>query len=591
MSKQAVAVVVLSQNSVEVARRLMERLPGALLYGLAQRTTGVDVSFEAFGPTVQDLFNQGTPIVGLCAAGILIRSVAPLLSNKRQEPPVIAVAEDGSTVVPLLGGLMGVNALAREIAAALQTEAAITTTGELRFGVVLEDPPVGYRLANPEQAKRFMADLLAGAQVRLDGVAPWLTQSGLPVVANGEASHGIEVTDYARPFLPRTLVYHPTTLVVGLSGLHRTDLEEAIALVQSVLAESPFAMAAIAAVVASVMEPNSQGLDQIAQELGAPLRLLQPSPPPTMSAAALALKAAGVNSRLVGQYQRGGFGCAIARSDLPLDPELIGQARGQLAVVGIGPGSSEWLSPQARQVLRQATDLVGYGPYLDLLGPLIYGKQRHESDNRQELERATFALDLASQGKRVAVVSSGDPGIFAMAAAVFEVLDHDPRVEWQAVNIQVIPGISAMQAAASRFGAPLGHDFCVVSLSDLLKPWEAIAQRIDAAARADFVLAFYNPVSQQRQHQLREATSILLRWRSPETPVILARNLGRAGESLRVCTLADLNPEAVDMRTLVIIGSSQTRCIAKPGLPWVYTPRHYPMTPPSRTGEEPFPAS
>lgn len=234
------------------------------------------------------------------------------------------------------------------------------------------------------------------------------------------------------------------------------------------------------------------------------------------------------------------------------------------------------MSPQVQEILRNATDLVGYSTYLNLVGSLGKDKRWHESDNREEIARARVALDLAAEGRFVAVVSSGDPGIYAMAAAVFEVLEKEAKPEWQGIEIQVAPGISAMQAAAAKIGAPLGHDFCAISLSDILKPWSIIEQRITAAAQADFVIAFYNPVSKQRTWQLAEAKNILLRYRHPDTPVVLARNLGRNGESVQVCTLENLVPELADMRTVILVGSSKTQTIARcDGSVWVYTPRRY----------------
>ena len=249
--------------------------------------------------------------------------------------------------------------------------------------------------------------------------------------------------------------------------------------------------------------------------------------------------------------------------------------------MGTGPGAAEWLSPEVAALVAEATDLVGYGPYVDmlcaLLGPLAAGKTRHPSDNREELDRARLALDLAAGGRTVALVSSGDPGVFGMATAVFEVLDGDPRAAWHAIEVTVAPGISAMLAAAARAGAPLGHDFCVVSLSDNLKPWATVEARIEAAARADFVLVCYNPASTLRRWQLDRARAILLTHRAPSTPVVLARNVGREGEAVRVSTLEALRAEDADMRTIVIVGSTQTRAVPRgDGGLWVYTPRHYP---------------
>jgi precorrin-2 C20-methyltransferase/precorrin-3B C17-methyltransferase len=243
-----------------------------------------------------------------------------------------------------------------------------------------------------------------------------------------------------------------------------------------------------------------------------------------------------------------------------------------LRIVGLGPGSPEWLSPEAREALHEASDLVGYQPYLDRVPPLP-GQRRHGSDNRLEIERAQHALELAEEGNRVCVVSSGDPGIFAMASAVMEALENGPP-RWRELDIQVLPGISAMQAAAARVGAPLGHDFCVLSLSDRLKPWEAVEKRLHAAASADLVLALYNPLSSQRRRQLGLACEIIRNYRAPDTPVVIARNLGGTGERVVIAELAGLDTHDVDMRTILLIGSSATRSFTSPsGRRFVYTPR------------------
>ncbi len=248
---------------------------------------------------------------------------------------------------------------------------------------------------------------------------------------------------------------------------------------------------------------------------------------------------------------------------------------GQVTVVGLGPAGPEWLTPEAQAALAAAEELVGYGPYLARV-PERNGQARHASDNRNENERARAALELAAAGKRVAVVSSGDPGIFAMAAAVLEVVDEEGGAFAQTA-VRVVPGLSAMQAAAARVGAPLGHDFCVVSLSDQLKPWEIIERRLEAAGAADLVLALYNPASRTRRAQLERARAVLLGHRCEETPVVVARDVGGPDESITVTTLAGFDAESVDMRTLLVIGSSTTRVIeGEAGSRQVYTPRRYP---------------
>ncbi|MGR7025113.1 precorrin-2 C(20)-methyltransferase [Geodermatophilus sp. URMC 62] len=242
---------------------------------------------------------------------------------------------------------------------------------------------------------------------------------------------------------------------------------------------------------------------------------------------------------------------------------------GEVVVVGLGPGDRCWTTPEAADALACADDLVGYGPYLDRV-PANPRQTRHPSDNRVEAERAAHALELARAGRRVAVVSSGDPGVFAMAAAVLEVA---ARPEHAGVPVRVLPGLTAAQAVASRVGAPLGHDFAVISLSDVLKPFDVVLDRLRHAAAADLVVALYNPRSRARPHQLGEALTALLEVRKPDTVVVVGRDVGGAQESVVVTTLGELDPETVDMRCLVLVGSSQTR-VTPSGQ--VYTPRRYP---------------
>jgi precorrin-3B C17-methyltransferase len=243
--------------------------------------------------------------------------------------------------------------------------------------------------------------------------------------------------------------------------------------------------------------------------------------------------------------------------------------------VGLGPGAAEWVTPEASAALAAASDLVGYASYLARL-PERPKQLRHASDNREEIGRARHALALAAQGRRVAVVSGGDPGVFAMAAAVFEAIEGG-EAAWRELDVRVLPGLTAMQAAASRIGAPLGHDFCAISLSDNLKPWSIIEKRLRAASQADFVIALYNPASKARPERIRDAFACLRDHRSDATPVIFARAVGRADERVTITRLGEADPDLADMATLVIIGSSETRLIERPGAaaPFVYTPRSY----------------
>ena len=243
---------------------------------------------------------------------------------------------------------------------------------------------------------------------------------------------------------------------------------------------------------------------------------------------------------------------------------------GSVAVVGLGPGDPDWMTPQSRRELAAATDLIGYGPYLDRV-PTREGQRRHPSDNTDEPARARLACSLAEQGRTVVVVSSGDPGVFAMATAVLEEAER-----WPDVEVRVIPAMTAAQAVASRVGAPLGHDYAVISLSDRLKPWDVIAKRLTAAAAADLVLAIYNPASKTRTWQVGAMRDLLLEHRDPGTPVVIGRDVSGPREEVTVVRLADLDPADVDMRCLLIVGSSQTRWLPGPAGDRVFTPRRYP---------------
>lgn len=246
---------------------------------------------------------------------------------------------------------------------------------------------------------------------------------------------------------------------------------------------------------------------------------------------------------------------------------------GSLRVVGIGPGPACWITPEASAAIAAASDVVGYRGYLTRVA-LAAGQRAHATDNGDELERARFALELAQQGANVAVVSGGDPGVFAMAAAVFEAIEAGPRA-WRALDVAVLPGVTAALAAAARLGAPLGSDFCVLSLSDNLKPWDLIERRLVLAAQADFVIALYNPASRARPRQVQRAFELLRQQRAASTVTMFAHAIGRSDERLLVTTLGDADPSTIDMRTLVLIGSSATRCIARgeAQTPWVYSPR------------------
>jgi cobalt-precorrin 5A hydrolase/precorrin-3B C17-methyltransferase len=592
------AIIVLGRSGLEAARTIKAALESAEIHGLKSRVPDADVTFDKTIAHLANLFRAGTPIIGVCASGILIRALGATLADKREEPPVIAVAEDGSAVVPLLGGHHGANELSREIAGVLGCAPAITTGGDIRFGVALDAPPPGWTLANPEHAKDVMAALLSGAHARITGDAPWLKAAKLPLSDDGEIE--LVVTHSAERGSPSRLVYHPQCLALGVGCERDCDADELIELVTKTLEANKLAPEAIALIASLDLKADEAAVNAVSTHFHVPAhfftaeelnqqtpRLKNPSDivlqevgcPGVSEGAALACVGAEGNL-IVEKTKSARATCAIALAPAPIDASAQGRTRGHLSVVGIGPGGEPWRSAEAVSLLRTATDWVGYGLYLDLVSDLRDKTQEHRFELGEEEARARHALELAGEGRDVALICSGDAGIYAMASLVFELLDTGssgaPITDAASrVDITVVPGISALQAAAARAGAPLGHDFCAISLSDLLTPWEAIEKRLHGAADGDFVVALYNPKSRRRTDQLGKAISILSAQRPDTTPVIIAASLGRPEERISTTSLGEFDPEQVDMLSIVIVGSSSTRRITKTKPVRIYTPRGY----------------
>ena len=579
-------VVALNASGETVAHKIATAL-GVQLHGRQDRVAKADAFFGNALEHVRDLFAAGVPVIGVCASGILIRAVAPLLSDKRREPPVISVSDDGAVVVPLLGGHRGANRLSAEIATQVSGVAAVTTAGDVAMGVALDVPPAGYRLANPEDAKGAMAALLSGAGLRVSG------DNIFGVEEDGGAVE-LAVTEGPLEGSETRLVYHPQRYALGLGCARNADPEEMWALVCKTLAEAEIAPGAVACVGSIDLKADEPAMIEVARRLGVPMRLFtaaeldaQPVANPSdvvfaevgchgvSEGAAMAL----AGELVVPKVKTANCTCAIAGTEQTLT-EMNGRARGRLSVVGIGPGQASWRTPEVSKLVAEAEELVGYGLYIDLLGPLAAGKQRSDFPLGGEEARCRYALEQAALGKNVALVCSGDAGIYAMGALVFELLDRGTEehgVSDAAHRVEVVcsPGVSALQGAAARAGAPLGHDFCTISLSDLLTPRDDILRRLKAAAEGDFVIAFYNPVSKTRRTLLAQARDILLEHRPADTPVMLASSLGRPEEHVRYRRLDQLEVDEVDMLTVVLIGSSNSRLAQLGEGPRMFTPRGY----------------
>ena len=584
-------VLALSRSGEATAHRIAKAI-GAQVHGREDRVDVADTYFANALGHAQSLFAAGTPMIGVCASGILIRGVAPLLADKRVEPPVISVSDDGGVVVPLLGGHRGANRLARDISEALGGVAAVTTAGDVAMGVALDEPPLGYALANPEDAKGAMAAMLGGAGVRVQGANIFELESG-------DAGVELIVGDAPATGSESALVYHPQRFVLGLGCARDADPVEMWEQVNAVLKEAGVAEGAIAAVASIDLKGDEPAMIDTAKRLGVPLRLFTAAeleaetsrlenPSDVVFAevgchgvsegAALAMVGSEGTLRV---SKRKTLNVTVALGEAPQPIlEMKGRARGRLSIVGIGPGQATWRTPEVSRLVAEAEELVGYGLYIDLLGPLAIGKTRSDFPLGGEEARCRFALEQAALGKNVALVCSGDAGIYAMGALVFELMDRgedEMGVSDAAHRVEVIcsPGVSALQGAAARAGAPLGHDFCAISLSDLLTPRDDILRRLKAAAEGDFVIAFYNPVSKTRRTLLAEARDILLQHRPTDTPVMLASSLGRPEENVRYRRLDELQVDEVDMLTVVLIGSSNSKLAQLGEGPRMYTPRGY----------------
>lgn len=600
-----IAVVALTRSGARLARRVAVALPGALVHGFAPRIGDADVAFASTTEHLRSLFADGQAIVAVMATGILVRALAPLIGSKREDPPVLALSADGTVVVPLLGGHHGANRLARRVAEALDGRAAITTASDAASGTALDDPPDGWRVRNPEAAKALGADLLAGEPVQViveAGDAAWLT--GLDLDPAPGARRAVRITDRAVGGSADELVLHPPVLALGVGcerGVPEADLiDHALAC----LADAGLAREAVACVASIDIKADEPAVHALAHQLGVPARFFPAdalkaeghrlaTPSEIVAGAvgvagvaeAAALAVVGEHGSLVVPKRIGGrVTCAVARSPVPIDATAVGRGRGLLRVVGLGPGTSAWRCPAASRALAIADDVVGYALYLDLIGPSPPGQRRHAFPIGAEEERVAHALTLAAEGRSVALVASGDPGIYALASLVFEAIERGPPSERPRIDVEIVPGISALQAAAALSGAPLGHDFCAISLSDLMTPWPAIERRLLSAAEADFVTALYNPVSRRRRTGFERALAIFRAHRPPSTPIVIARNLGRTGQTVTLRTLDSIGVDDVDMLTVVLVGSTATRTVEAAGRRWVYTPRGYGV---GRGGQEP----
>jgi cobalt-precorrin 5A hydrolase / precorrin-3B C17-methyltransferase len=530
---------------------------------------------ERPGDALRRAWNECDAIVLFLAVGAAARLVAPLLEDKRRDPGVVCVDDAGRFAVALVGGHGGgANVLAGRVADTLGAAPVVTTASDAVSFPALDlfGAKLGFKMEAESDLAAVGAALVSGERVTLLSERRWplgplpenvvrVEKPEPPVILISD-----RLVDAPRP----AVVYRPPSLLVGVGCSRGARVGEILALVRSSLAEAKLSEKSIVSLASVEAKVDEAGLLEAAEELGVPLRFYTaeqlsamgaPNPSSVVEGAvgtpsvAEASVLAGGAELLVEKRKSGN--ATVAAGRLPV--------RGRLSLISLGPGEDSLIPPLAREALAASELVVGLGQYVDRIGHLLRpGTRISTPPLGEEIERAEQALAEARAGGSVALVSGGDVGVYAMASPALELAEEE-------VDVTIVPGVTAAQAAASLLGSPLGHDHCSISLSDLLTPWEAIRERVRAAAEADFVISLYNPRSRGRDWQLGEAREILLEHRSPDTPVGIVRDAYREGQKVILTALGSLHPETVDMLTIVIVGSSRTEVRAGR----MVTPRGY----------------
>ncbi len=553
---------------------------------LAKRLTGLfpDAEVLRFKPAELSARWPGTKrFIFIMAAGIVVRALAPLVKDKTVDPAVVVLDEGGRFVISLLSGhLGGANDLARRIAGYAGAEAVVTTASDVqgRLSLDLWAEENDLFVEDPERLKGLSARIVNGERIRLKMEGAF-TPGELPEeFAVVESAEEADVIITHRLLSTDALLLRPKSLILGIGCNRGTGEEEIEEAVRTVLLQNGLSYRSVRGVATIDLKRDERGLLEFAGRRGfgidfftgdelnslATARGIGGSDAVRSATGAVAVAepaailAAGTDTLLVSKQKMGNVTVAVAER----------RPGGRLYIVGTGPGGTEHLTPAARAAIEDAEVIIGYRTYLDLIRGLLVGKEVVSSPMRQEVDRCRKAVELAAGGRKVAVISGGDPGVYAMAGLVFEILkaqDTDRkrrgpvsgcRAPGPVMDVEVIPGIAALNAAAARLGAPLMHDFASISLSDLLTPWEVIEKRLEAAAAADFVMILYNPKSKGRTEQIEKAREIILRFRPPRTPVGIVRAATRDDEEVIITDLREMTRREIDMQSILIVGNSRT---------------------------------
>ncbi len=590
MSSKKIALIAPTPQGYQLALNLQAGLEDAVIWTRADVPSAVTplpqqvhTYKDGLAPTLEKLWQEYDSLIFVLALGAVVRLIAPLLDRKQQDPGVVAVSAEERFVISVSGGHQGgADALVRQVAAIIGGKPIITSASASQPLPALDllGEPYGWRRGEGDWTA-VAAAITQQEPVKVTQTCGWdLWLSSLPTkrpfieeTSAEKAKAHLWISDQPAPAMDIPIVaWHPRTLWIGIGcerGTSDRILEQAI---RQVLTAHGLAFEAIAGLASVELKQDEVGLQAIAQRYEWPLRFfraeelaLEAVPNPSLIVAgvvgtpsvaeAAAMKVTGNALVVPKQIYRAEGGCtvAIARATQEYSPRV-----GKLYLIGTGPGSLAQITPAASAALTECEAVIGYQLYVDLIRPLLQARQIVEaSPITQEVQRAERAIELAERGLTVGVISSGDSGIYGMAGLVLECL---AQKGWngETPQVEVLPGITALQALAARVGAPLMHDFCAISLSDLLTPWPVIVQRLEAAASADFVVALYNPRSRTRLQGMEQARAIFLKYRSKDTPVALARSVYRPEEVIHLTTLEKLEVTMIDMLTVVLIGNQST---------------------------------
>lgn len=628
------AIIAITKAGAEKGRHLHHCLKESALYLPEKLRKEQDLEVTGFDYPLKELlgkvFSEYKRIVLFVSVGAVVRLLAPLVKSKQEDPAVVVVDQDGKFAISLLSGhIGGANALAKEVAAALGGVPVITTASEVS-GVVSPDMigrEFNWEIENKENIKFVSAALVNDVKTGVyqdSGEQDWLPDDKKPAnlifydsleaLKKSDCQAAIIITDRVlaeeyRSLLRKAVVYRPRSLVAGIGCRRGTSSEEIETALVSALQEKKLALKSIRNLATVDIKSNEEGLNLAAKKYGWPVEFFTLDElndyfrgtaccAPTASDRVLrrigapgvcepaALLSSGAGELLMAKTVIGNVTIAVARvpfnfnntgaqytvpSGNKAGKEKLSEERGKLYLVGLGPGNLEQMTERARMALRDSGIIVGYKSYLAQINSMLAGKEIVSSGMGDEVERAGKALALAREGKKVALVSGGDAGIYGMAGLIFELLQNEDKKALDGFECEVVPGVPALNAAASLLGAPLMCDFAAVNLSDLLVPWDTIALRLEKAAQGDFVISLYNPASHRRKNQIAKAREILLKYRDILTPVGIVSDAYREGQKVVLTDLEHMLDYEIGMNTLVIIGNSTTFCSGNR----MVTPRGY----------------